>query len=474
MCGIFGIINPKKQPFNKELFNVLGILNDSRGGDSCGIFIDGSLEYGVDKEKYYYDFLQKSNVLKNIRFSTIALGHCRKASVGAVSGKTAQPVVIYKNNKPDFVLIHNGTIYNYGDLAKKYIPNIDTTGMTDSQVMANIFYNAGYDCLSEYYGGSVFLIVDYRTNPAKILMFKGQSREYEYVNAEIKEERPFYFTHMGNSFVFSSIPTYFKAFKPNSVINTITPNVLIELKDSKLYCVAEYDRSSVSQAGQYKFTNGYRNSYNTNVPASTSNNRAIGRSSYSDWLDDDDDDPYTNYQITTNTVSNTTNGGKYIYYANRRDLYILDGKNVTGTYVVNKFGRINPDSTDLQYTLHFWDGILLKNKNCLNFLNALRKRTDIDPGDFIYAYPDLLYYLSAYPLKEDLTDPESPFVKGGIVDQSIFSGSVYKVLSGKQIIIENGRVISEIMRCGMDSDFKAIWNKKDKVEFGELRKFYLG
>ena len=49
MCGIFGHISlEKKKKFNFPLFATLGIHNDTRGGDSCGIFIDGKSEYGTD------------------------------------------------------------------------------------------------------------------------------------------------------------------------------------------------------------------------------------------------------------------------------------------------------------------------------------------------------------------------------------------------------------------------------------------
>ena len=41
MCGIWGIIYKEPHQLNKVLFNSLGVLNDTRGGDSCGIFIDG-------------------------------------------------------------------------------------------------------------------------------------------------------------------------------------------------------------------------------------------------------------------------------------------------------------------------------------------------------------------------------------------------------------------------------------------------
>ena len=84
MCGIFGIINPKEMKFDSVTFNMLGFHNDSRGGDSCGIFIDGKFEYGTDKLKLYQNFYATSKLLKTTKKCKIALGHCRKASVGGV------------------------------------------------------------------------------------------------------------------------------------------------------------------------------------------------------------------------------------------------------------------------------------------------------------------------------------------------------------------------------------------------------
>ena len=190
MCGIFGLISlDKRKQFNFSMFSTLGINNDSRGGDSCGIFIDGNSEYGTTKDnKFFSDFFLDSELLKKTEEFNIALGHCRKASPGmGVSPEKAQPIVLRtaKSGETRFVMIHNGTITNYEDLAKKYIPDIDIKGFTDSQVMARIFYFKGYDCLSEYIGGSVFFIVDYRQPEPDVLMFKGKSRTYDYKNSEI-------------------------------------------------------------------------------------------------------------------------------------------------------------------------------------------------------------------------------------------------------------------------------------------------
>ena len=64
MCGIFGMVSRKPKAFNKRGFFTMGVRNDSRGGDSCGVFIDGKVEYGVDKQKFFIDFFRDSLLLQ--------------------------------------------------------------------------------------------------------------------------------------------------------------------------------------------------------------------------------------------------------------------------------------------------------------------------------------------------------------------------------------------------------------------------
>ena len=47
MCGIYGIINKDPETLDYATFCCLGLANDLRGGDSCGIFFDGKTEYGI-------------------------------------------------------------------------------------------------------------------------------------------------------------------------------------------------------------------------------------------------------------------------------------------------------------------------------------------------------------------------------------------------------------------------------------------
>lgn len=185
MCGLAGIISTEKTEFNINHFNILGTLNDERGGDSCGIFIDGKVEYGVSDRKLFRNFTTSINYPKS---ASIALLHCRKASPGyPVNLDQAQPVVIRRGNKIEFVLMHNGTILNIGELSNKYLPEPNTLGMSDSQILAEIIYEHGYDVLEEYTGCAVLIMVDYRSLTPEVLMFKGSSC---YNENKTKSERP--------------------------------------------------------------------------------------------------------------------------------------------------------------------------------------------------------------------------------------------------------------------------------------------
>lgn len=262
MCGIFGMVSIRPKQFNKRAFFTMGVRNDSRGGDSCGVFIDGSVEYGIDDQKMFISFFRDSKLLKNTNVCKIALGHCRKASIGKVGLETAQPVVLYNNkNNVDFVLIHNGTIHNYEELAKKYIPEINIEGMTDSQVMAHIFYYKGYDCLDEYNGGAVFVIHDYRID--KTFVFKGASKKTK-TSKEQEEERPLFYCFHNGRFVFSSIFETLYAHYYEEDIYTLSANKLICIYGNKLKLVKEYSREDCVQNKSYVSNQYNLYDYNSN------------------------------------------------------------------------------------------------------------------------------------------------------------------------------------------------------------------
>ena len=444
MCGIFGIINTKKSKFNKTLFNVLGVHNDTRGGDSCGIFIDGKVEYGVNSNKLYSNFLKTSNLLKETHKCKIALGHCRKASVGVINESTAQPVVLKNDNgEIEYVLMHNGTIYNYRALAAKYIPNINITGMTDSQVMARIFYHCGYNCLSEYYGGAVFVIVDYRKEEPQVLLWKGASRNNKY-SPNLTEERPLYFIQTNNTLVFSSLNTYIEAAFMEEAF-TLYENQLVEVKDDDIYIVEEYSRKDVAQTLPYNYGADYYNDvfgYND--------------SDYLDW-----DNPHVK---TTPVVKKDTSKPKNkcsIIRITTDGIFYRGTTPAHGRYFIDKFGNIHDTKVEGTIECWFWDGILLYGNDEFIFLINASKHYKLEVEEVKWCCPELLNSLSPYPVKDTdycvvndghwvkCTDPQMGF--------ELYTGHLHLVTESKQMYCLNG------------SENFTTWSSKD-INFESVQK----
>ena len=144
MCGIFGFAGKLgNHEFNVLKFAMLGAVNDTRGGDSAGAFIDGECEYGIGDEKLFADFATKNKFLKDYKGVSVqhALGHCRKASVGAKTIREAQPVCVpnEEGDRTDLVMVHNGTLLNHDELKDKYLAKVPDY-FTDSQIFANVVW----------------------------------------------------------------------------------------------------------------------------------------------------------------------------------------------------------------------------------------------------------------------------------------------------------------------------------------------
>ena len=422
MCGIFGRISTTKKPLDKHKFNALGVTNDSRGGDSCGIFFDGEVEIGHDKNKYYESFMSKSVLLKNTNKTKIAFGHCRKASIGDVSFATAQPVCLYdQHGKIEYVLIHNGTIYNYEDLAKKYIPHIDIKGMTDSQVMARIFYWCGYDVLEEYNGAAVFVIADYRVEEGvspTIYMYKGASKIYESSNA-VTIERPLFLTIADKEIWFSSMAAILDAMSYPEECLTLNPNVLVEVtvEDTiNLVTVKEVDRSKQIQNKKYTY------SYNNNT---TSSRRAeydnyYGYGLYDRYGNYDNDLPFdTNRKLLGNGkstkddkkidivdekgislwINDTDNSVKGRMALCADGLYRHNGLVAHGGYNLSRFGYGHVSVGRIESCSYFFfQGRLIPNYEIFKLLTEISTAFALTPTDLGEDYSTVIDKYSYIPI----------------------------------------------------------------------------
>lgn len=428
MCGIFGIITPKPRKLDQRAFCVLGVNNDSRGGDSCGIFIDKKYEYGVNEYKLFYNFFPKSKLLASTNRCRVALGHCRKASVGAINAANAQPVVIRnpKSAEVEFVLIHNGTIINYLELAKKYIPEIDVRDMTDSQVMAHIFYYAGYDVLGEYIGAGAFVTVDYRAEDPIVLFFKGESKNSRY-SATTTVERPLFCTYSSTEFIFSSIMDYLKALRPNREVLTITPNKLIHLApDGKLYTVKEYDRKHLWQTKDTYSTVHTNYSYGYGGYGDVNNIRNRGTENQLPFYDDYGNDAL--YEKYWGDVVEMDQSG----------VYWIGTEKAHGLHWVDALGNVERKKVTGTIQVAFWKGVLLKNPACFTFLNKMVRELGITHEDLLDGLPDLVHYLSPVPCWKN--DKQQWIISDTPTTNYLYSGTAVFPFTTEEVYFSGGRL----------------------------------
>lgn len=412
MCGIFGQISQKRKRFDYSAFCTLGINNDIRGGDSCGVFIDGNVEYGVNDKKLFENFFETSKLLKNTEECQVAFGHCRKASIGGISLETAQPVVIYnKEGTPEFIVMHNGTIYNSSELAKKYIPDIDIKEMTDSQVMARIFYYKGYDVLSEYNGAAVFAIADYRNGNPEVLFWQGVSPD-KYGGKPV-EERPLYFALSDGEIIFSSIYTFLPALRPKAQMLELKGNLLCKYTTEGFKIEGSYSRE-----GQVQYSRSYYGSY------------------YYDYG--------TTYAISQPStykppVATTTNSTK-IYSSSKDGKCYYKGGVAHGKLKSSLFGDTEKTNM-ITYDMWFWNGTLLKNEHCFNYLSNLSIALGATAEDIEDLYCELPLFLSPYPYKRtpggEIEIIDSP------ISSTLYSGDYYFPFSPTKITVNNGKYVSQ-------------------------------
>lgn len=509
MCGIFGYIG-KKQELKKNIFVTLGVSNDERGGDNCGVLITNKLEYG-NPDRLFQDFYPKSELLKNTKQCSLALGHTRKASIGGTSHFLAQPVVLENKQTKEqtFVLLHNGTIRNYKELAQKYNIDIDPT-WSDSIVMAMLFKHRGYQVLQEYEGAGVFITVTFKDEKYKdktiIRLFKGGSKE-AIGSTVLTEERPLYVVEEHHpdgysSWWISSLEGPLNALfykelieKPTMIAYPLGANKLYELEltshGAKLLDTIKYDRSTkvqkvfntnvthtaeyyqnqYPQIGTYNnYENAYNNAYNrytqgtlkcTYPKPAKSSSPIIYSATSADPLA-----LFSTHAVEIQTQLYYEDG---LYYIKKYNEHTL----AHGPIKINREGILCDANTylnDKEYlTVFFFNGILLKHEKFYHFLIYLMNFLGYSIDDFVnnVTYYDLVLLASYHPFFDTndetfCTTELTPLVgtekkDDGVSENSIeyflFSGELRVLGSSATVNIKNGQIKSKNFSGGTMGKF---------------------
>lgn len=224
MCGILAFASDNVKNFNGDKFNILGILNETRGKHSCGVAIDGKIHKGVDTFKVWRDFAAFMPLSLPDKHP-IVIGHTRHATGGAHNIFNAHPFG-FKDNIGDkhnsFIGVHNGSLYNHKEIALEF--GIDKTASyekikgegkhakrmvsyrekIDSEILLETIHKTGkYDVLEQYNGAAA--LVWYKMNEPNVMYcYHGMSKVSE-ISKDPVEERPLFYAEIDGGTYISSL-----------------------------------------------------------------------------------------------------------------------------------------------------------------------------------------------------------------------------------------------------------------------------
>ena len=264
MCGIFAYQSKNIDKTNwKEVianFKILGLYNDTRGGDNIGFYVNNK----IYKNKTYLEkttktYLEKNNDLFNFDkpVTSLLLGHSRKGSVGGKDLNNAHPFEIEIENDT-LIGVHNGTIKNWKDLLKQY--NLENNKITvDSEAIFTILANNKNDySVFEKYDGAGTFIWFYESDPSTLYLFKGASKVYK-TSISVTEERPLFYYEDEEGSYFSSIKDSLLIIATDKEkVNNITTNIVYAIKNNIIISEKIVNRTGIffeSQTHSYFTSN---------------------------------------------------------------------------------------------------------------------------------------------------------------------------------------------------------------------------
>ncbi|MES1220715.1 MAG: asparagine synthase (glutamine-hydrolyzing) [Bacteroidota bacterium] len=173
MCGITGFIN--KDLSRSDLTRMTDILAH-RGPDASGYFFDEN--------------------------ACVGLGH-RRLSILDISEAANQPFYSLDGR---YVMVYNGEVYNFKEIAKKY--KIDTRTSSDTEVIIEAFASAGIECVNDFNGMFALAIWD-------------KQEERLFLIRDRLGVKPLYYSYNSGQIVFGS---ELKAIIPFSGVKEIDNN----------------------------------------------------------------------------------------------------------------------------------------------------------------------------------------------------------------------------------------------------------
>tara|TARA_R110002049_G_scaffold161142_1_gene326087 strand:- start:885 stop:2711 length:1827 start_codon:yes stop_codon:yes gene_type:complete len=266
MCGIFAWAGKTPKKFNRSSFNILGLYNESRGKTSCGESIDGDIRVGLKSTRLFTDYIVKGEPLPNPVRVPVVIGHTRQASNGGASIENAHPFGFgEKAHGYSFIGVHNGTLYNKTELAKKYEVNANSVTETnhsvttrvkiDSEILLECIYQSeSFKVLNDYQGGAALVFTNLN-EPNVIYCYHGASKYYNTSVSELEERPLYYYKESKNSLYISSLENSLLVLSGgvDDNIKEFDTNIVYKITDGDIDKAVKFkvDRSNQVQKETY-------------------------------------------------------------------------------------------------------------------------------------------------------------------------------------------------------------------------------
>lgn len=497
-CGIIAWAGKNPKNFNKLKFDILGIYNDSRGGDSCGITVDGEIFHGLLQNKEYKNFIVNKTLNLPEKYPTV-IGHTRKSSFGGITSDNAHPFGFGEHNEGyKMIGVHNGTLLNHHELAKMF--NLEVSiydehnkfirTKIDSEILLESIYKSNnFEVLSQYNGGAAIVFTD-TSEPNVIYAFKGAS-SWDKNSIVTSEERPlYYYVENKNSLYISSLA------EPLVAIGGIVEESVFEFEENYVYKIKDGD---ISKAIKFIINrdNCYQKASYNNFSTDRGNNSAFGGQAQH-TINYSKKENVSTKKKEISAVENIKDDlviryGKHgcpIYMKSLR--YYRNGHLLTGIYTYVKdygFVKLAYNAADVNTSLedligktfdldagdfisdqrlstywemtNHWETLIVpfpKNSNrypnALYFYNGILLETKLDYVNIV-ANPNLfttvtyLSHMSKHPIV-DLELSNAEIIKNG----TAFTGKISPLCSGRIYDIENGKLVSIALLSEENTDFR--------------------
>jgi len=487
-CGIWAFMGKNSRGFSKDKFNLLGIINDTRGGDASGFLSGNNVKHIVNKG---YSDLIEEYVVPSPKHN-IVLGHSRKASSG---GKFIQYTQPYCYSEEDNIIggaIHNGTLYNSEELKKKYdvpdkfIYDGKEYSPNDTQILSYILIKQkNYDVLKEYRGAASIIWENKEDGLGYV--FKGASRKYNYATSEVTEERPLFSYNNKKGLWLSSLeaPLWMIAEDESPNIDPVVENTVLVIENGVIVDEIPIDRSNAAQVksftnnsswGGYNEEDYFPNSVNVggfnnrNKPKDTQLQLPIISQSIKN-------NPGTPLHVFAQEAESLNLTEKIVQYASGR-YYMKENKAsakklVHGAIYLDEIGYYSKKTDDDAKLYYFTDGIMLPDhasyQKASKALKRVKKGKLIPGGCLSNSDTDakrlsVLMEYAIYPVTnikhEYLYTSMGAYNKSG----NSYTGSFAPLFSNKKYTFYNGRLTHiEVVPFNSPDHKESDDNKQNKI-----------